>query len=225
MAEKLTGGIMKIKLIAVLLCLFCLSGIVMAQSSDESAVRQETQFSINTDPSKIQLNAPSTPNQQPQIKAPSTFGLFVRMFFMLAVVAGIAYVVFYFLKKSTKISNDSDPFLRRVSQITLSPGKSVQVITLQDNAYLIGVSDQNISLLGQVEDKELVNAMNLYSDKSQKVSKPRSFREILDIFMPGSSSEKEENIYGQSPVSPADAIKRQRERLNSDTAAQEGGEQ
>ena len=36
----------------------------------------------------------------------------------------------------------------------------------------------------KVEDKELVNAMNLWSDKRNKTSKPRSFADVLDLFMP-----------------------------------------
>ena len=73
------------------------------------------------------------------------------MIFALAVVVGIAWGIFHFLKKGIKTENDNDPFLRKVSHLTLSPGKSVQVITLQDNAFLIGVSDEKISLIGKIE--------------------------------------------------------------------------
>ncbi len=198
----------------ILFLFFC--GNIFSQSNVDNS-QQSQSFSINTDPSQIQLNVPvdqETPVNQ--LKGPSTFGLFVRMIFALAVVAGIAYLVFYFLKKSTKINNDNDPFLRKVSQITLSPGKSVQVVTLQDNAFLIGVSDENINLIGKIEDKELVNAMNLYADKKENVAKPRSFREILDIFMPGSSKESDENVFAPQSSTPAEAIKQQRERLSSE---------
>ncbi|MDO5766614.1 MAG: flagellar biosynthetic protein FliO, partial [Spirochaetales bacterium] len=138
--------------------------------------------------------------------------------FALAVVVGIAWGIFHFLKKGIKTENDNDPFLRKVSHLTLSPGKSVQVITLQDNAFLIGVSDEKISLIGKIEDKELINAMNLYADKNEKVSKPRSFREILDIFMPGSSKEPETNIYGNSSSNSADELKKQMEKFNSENS-------
>ena len=56
---------------------------------------------------------------------------------------------------------------------------------IQDD--ILGVTDSNINLLGQVEDKELVEAMNLNFDKKQNVKKPMNFADVLDIFMPRGS--------------------------------------
>ena len=120
------------------------------------------------------------------------------------------------MKKNVKARNDSDPFLRNVSQITLSPGKTINVITLQNTAYLIGVTDNNINLLGQVQDEQLINAMNLYSDQNNTVSKPKSFSEILEIFMPGSKNSQKQNIFQNESQSAADLIKNQRNRLNTE---------
>ena len=138
------------------------------------------------------------------------------MIFALALIAGIAYGVFYLMKKNVKAQNDSDPFLRNVSQISLSPGKTINVITLQNTAYLIGVTDNNINLLGQVQDEQLINAMNLYSDQNNTVSKPKSFSEILEIFMPGSKNSQKQNIFQNESQSAADLIKSQRNRLNTE---------
>lgn len=231
--QKKTGGNMKKSIFFAAPLLACLlffsmpdlyaqnSGGERETASSEQADEQTGSFSITTDPSQIPINISSSALENSSGGAPSMAGLFIRMILALAVVAGIVYVIFYFLKRTTRASNDSDPFLRRVSQISLSPGKSVQVVTLQDNAFLIGVSDDSISLIGKIEDKELINAMNLYADKNQKVSKPRSFREILDMFMPGSSKEPEDNIYSQQASSSENAIRRQRERLNSEISENE----
>ncbi len=201
--------------------LFNLNFSLFAQdSASKNAPAQPSQtqnFSINTDPSQIVLNVQNGTEDSSSQKSPSTVWLFIKMIFALAVVIGIAYVVFHLMKKTMKTGNDNDPFLRRVSQLTLSPGKSVQVITLQDSAFLIGVSDENINLIGKVDDKELVNAMNLYADKNENVSKPRSFREILDIFMPGSSKEGEENLFENDAGSSTEEIKKQREKFNSNS--------
>ena len=195
-------------------------GLFAQDSASKSGQAQSSQtqnFSINTDPSQIVLNVQNGTEDSSSQKSPSAVWLFIKMIFALAVVIGIAYVVFHLMKKTMKTGNDNDPFLRRVSQLTLSPGKSVQVITLQDSAFLIGVSDENINLIGKVDDKELVNAMNLYADKNENVSKPRSFREILDIFMPGSSKEGEENLFENDAGSSTEEIKKQREKFNSNS--------
>ncbi|MDD5790317.1 MAG: flagellar biosynthetic protein FliO [Spirochaetia bacterium] len=209
----------KLTLLAAAAVLFlCGNLAVFSQNKDsfQENISKNQSFSIDTDPSQIQLNLPETVQTEKSSGALSTVWIFVKMIFALAVVIGISWGIFHFLKKSIKSENDSDPFLRKVSQLTLSPGKSVQVITLQDNAFLIGVSDEQINLIGKIEDKELVNAMNLYADTNSKVEKPRSFREILDIFMPGSSKEPEVNIYEENLSNPVEEIKKQREKFNSE---------
>lgn len=208
----------KLTLLAAAAVLFlCGNLAVFSQNKDsfQENISKNQSFSIDTDPSQIQLNLPEAVQTEKSSGALSTVWIFVKMIFALAVVIGISWGIFHFLKKSIKSENDSDPFLRKVSQLTLSPGKSVQVITLQDNAFLIGVSDEQINLIGKIEDKELVNAMNLYADTNSKVEKPRSFREILDIFMPGSSKEPEVNIYEENLSNPVEEIKKQREKFNS----------
>lgn len=189
---------------------------IFAQTAQtEQASASVNPFDISTDPSQIQLNTSPSTNSPASQSEPSTLWLFVRMIFALAIVAGLAYGIFYFMKKTVKNGNDNDPFLRKVSQITLSPGKSVQVITLQESAYLIGVSDQNINLIGKVDDKELVNAMNLYADKNENVKKPRSFAEILEIFMP-SNRQSEQSIYSTNSQITAQSIKESLKKLNGE---------
>ena len=145
----------------------------------------------------------------------STFGLFVKMVFALTLVLALAYFAVRILKRGSKLSNSDDPFLRHVSHLTLSTNRSVDVITILDHAYILGVSDNSVNLIGQIDDKELVNSMNL-SDKNDKVNRPRSFDDILSIFMPGSQKTTNQNIYGSSAFNAAEALQRQRNRLNEE---------
>ena len=170
---------------------FCVSS-ENSESGNVSVSEKDSEQTINlySDPEDISINLnrkTSATSSDGGKKSYSVVFVLIKMVLALVVVAGIIYGVFYLLKKSVKSVNDNDPFLRKVSQITLTPGKTVQIVTLQDNAYILGVSDQSINLIGKVEDRELVNAMNLYADKSSGNSKPKSFSEILNIFMPGSS--------------------------------------
>ena len=83
--------------------------------------------------------------------------------------------------------------MRRVSSLNIGPGKSVEIVTLLDNAYILGVTDSNINVIDQIEDKELIEALNLNFDKNQNVKKPMNFADVLDIFMPNGPRNK--NIY------------------------------
>ena len=114
------------------------------------------------------------------------FGSYVKMLLVLALVVLVIILIFRYIKKAAGLSvpvDGDDTFLRHVSGVSLGMNKSVQIVTLLDKAYILGVSDAGVNLIGEVEDKELVNAMNLWSDKQNRTSKPRSFSDVLDLFM------------------------------------------
>ncbi|MCR5172406.1 MAG: flagellar biosynthetic protein FliO [Treponema sp.] len=192
------------------------------QDSKQNTAKQEiTQsssvgFDISQDPSTIQLTNNSNAVDPRTQETPSTAWLLIKMIFALAVVAGIAYLVIRMLKKNMKTANDNDPFLRKVSSIALGQGKSVQIVTIQDNAYVLGVTDSNITLLGTLDDKQLINAMNVYNDRNENVSKPRSFAEVLEMFMAPIRGNKAPDVYGNAAENVAESLKKQSERLNQD---------
>lgn len=170
-----------------------------------------------------------------QPESPSSIGLFIRMVLVLALVVAAIYGIMLVLKKGMKVTggDDDDPFLRKVSQVTLSPGKSVQIVTLFNHAYLVGVTDGSINLLGEITDSDLVDSMNLYADQHATVKKPRTFADILNIFMPGGASAEGNasspnttssasaqggatNVFTNSAESAAEELQRQRDRLNGE---------
>ncbi|MBO4386567.1 MAG: flagellar biosynthetic protein FliO [Treponema sp.] len=149
---------------------------------------QQNDASSTTDESLMPITDESTlPIQGEGGSSGSGLWVFVRMILVLGLVLGLIYLLYRFLKKNSYIAGDDDKFLRRAASISLGPGKSVQIVTLIDKAYLVGVSENSINLISEIDDAELINALNLYADKTQSASKPKNFSEILDLFMPGSS--------------------------------------
>ena len=89
----------------------------------------------------------------------------------------------WFIKKKTNVVKTDDEYLRRAAYINIAPGKTVEVITLIDKAYLIGVTEDSITMLGEIHDDELIKAMNLTADKKNNTKKPASFADVLDMFL------------------------------------------
>ena len=148
-------------------------------TSDESAVTVNAEQSIIlSDDASAASNTQNT-----NYKRPSTAGTFIRMIVVLIIVIALIYGVLWFVKKKTNVIKTDDDYLRRAAWINIAPGKSVEVITLIDKAYLIGVTEDNITLLGEIDDKELISAMNLNADKKANTKKPASFSEVLDMFL------------------------------------------
>ena len=183
---------------------------------DNQETVSENQNKIASDDipfSVSEANQPEAPKQS------NTFLLFLRMFLVLAVVIACIYGVLYLLRRSMKTNpKNSDPFLRNVSSIDLAVGKSVHVVTLLDHAYVVGVADNSVSLISEIDssnekDKELINAMNLYADEHQNEKKPKSFAEVLEIFMPNGPKENG-GIFGDSQKKMNKNMKNQRNKLN-----------
>ena len=149
--------------------------------SEDSALLQDDYFSSNNETSNLNL------------KQPSTAWTFIKMILFLCLVVAAIYAVMWFFKKKVNNTKSDDNFLRRVSSLNIGPGKSVEIVTLLDNAYILGVTDSNINVIDQIEDKELIEALNLNFDKNQNVKKPMNFADVLDIFMPNGPRNK--NIY------------------------------
>lgn len=122
-------------------------------------------------------------NNSSSYKGPSTVGMFIRMIVVLVIVIGLIYGVLWFIKKKTNVVKTDDDYLRRAAYINIAPGKTIEVITLIDKAYLIGVTEDNITLLGEIDDKELISAMNITADKKNNTKKPATFADVLDMFL------------------------------------------
>ena len=108
------------------LCSYCFA---QNESITESSIVVDTSKVSDIDESSILLNSPEDQLTQDSTSGFSTFWLFFRMILILGIVVVCIYAVFWFMKKSVKGESDEDePFLRKVSSVSLAPGKSVQIL-------------------------------------------------------------------------------------------------
>lgn len=103
---------------------------------------------------------------------------FINMILVLVAVIACIYGIVWLLRKSIRPGAEKDPYLKKTASITLAPGKTVQIVTLQDKAYLLGVSDSSITLISEINDKEFVDTMNLNTPMTGG-KRPADFASIL----------------------------------------------
>lgn len=205
------------KISIILVLCFCAS-FLSAQSADaqKAIVPNQTQSGKQSVVSESDLPIAAAP--ETEVRNPSarqTVWLFMRMILVLAFVIAAIYALIFFLKKNANKALASDPFLRVVSNVPISQGKSVAVVTLLDEkAYIIGVSDDNINLIGEIENKETIDAMNLHADKNARTERPRNFNDILSLFMP--NGPKEKNIFTGTAEKTTSILKKKRSRLHNE---------
>lgn len=182
------------KSLLIFVILFGLTNVLFSQNNNDS-LNVENSVSVSEDSTLLQDDYFSSNNETSNLnlKQPSTAWTFIKMILFLCLVVAAIYAVMWFFKKKVNNTKSDDNFLRRVSSLNIGPGKSVEIVTLLDNAYILGVTDSNINVIDQIEDKELIEALNLNFDKNQNVKKPMNFADVLDIFMPNGPRSK--NIY------------------------------
>lgn len=181
---------------SLLLVLMLIVGIntIFAQSEQNSQNNQDQAF-VETVPEADDYFSQADTNTE-NFKSANSTGVYVRMIIFLILIVAAIYGVMWFFKKKSNPQADDDTFLRRVSSVPLGPGKSVDIVTLVDKAYVVGVTDGSINLISEIEDKELIEALNLNYDKTKNVKKPMNFSDVLDMFMPNGPREK--NIYADA---------------------------
>ncbi len=191
----------------VTVMIFLLSLFGFAQQSYSSDGESEVQLteagqsnpsSVSSIEESIPINLGKTESQSSSVRQGAGIGIFVRMVVVLALVVGLIYLFFYFAKRNMGLPfAGSDTFLRRVATLPVGQNKSVQIVTLVDKAYMLGISDNAVNLLAEITDKELIHAMNLYADKHDNANRPKNFAEVLDLFMPGGprSANTQKNVF------------------------------
>ena len=180
-------------------------------SAVSESVPAETGIVLQTDESAL----PVQDVPVPRASRSSTFSLLLQLIISLAVVCALIYGVLYFIRRSKQFTAGDDPFLKNVANLPLAPNKTLYIVTLIDKAYLIGASDASLSLIAEITDKELIDAMNLHA--AQTAGPKQSFSSLLHTFFPAIKPK-------ESDANPFDSfLAKQRGRLQNSGAAQEDG--
>jgi flagellar protein FliO/FliZ len=114
--------------------------------------------------------------------SPSAFSYILRMILVLGLVIAAIYGLFALLKRKSGKPGDEDAFIRVIGSAQLATGKSVQVVALGDKAWFLGVSESAVTVISELEDRELIEAMVLRAQQSPQLPK-KDFAAILSGLM------------------------------------------
>jgi len=172
-------------------------------SQDESALQERDPRAGERDIS-LDGNGGENVSVGETIAGPSIW-TFVRMVLVLALAAAAVYGVVFFLRRSTKKINSDDPFLKVLANAHLGSNRYAHIVSVGDKAWLLGSSDGGVNLIGEIEDKDVINAMLL--EDSTKVERNQS--RLPDFF----GMIRRFSAQAERSAPSADDIRRRRERL------------
>ena len=128
------------------------------------------------------------------------------MVLVLAGVVGVIYLLFLLLKRGAKAKRPDNELIKLLDYQGLSGNRGLHLVGVGNNMYLVGSSENGVTLISEIKDKESLDSLRL--DLSQKIlPSKKSFSELLlGIFKPSN----------KRVISFADSLgfmKNQKERL------------
>ena len=115
------------------------------------------------------------------------------MVLVLALVAGLIYLVVYFLRRMGKPQAEQNPHLKILASTHLGSGRYVHVISVGKEAWLIGSGEGGVNHISGISDQEAIDAMVLdASRKKAETPEKFSFESMIKKFSGGISA-KEQN--------------------------------
>ncbi|MDR2597170.1 MAG: flagellar biosynthetic protein FliO [Treponema sp.] len=142
----------------------------------------------------------NTPQSGPSIWAA------VRMVLILALAAVAVYGVVFFIKRSSKQAAENDPFLKILAGVHLGSNRYVHVVAVGSKAWLLGSSDGGVNLVGEIDDKDIINAMLLESSRKSAETAAGRFPDFISIM-------RKFGVSAEPRTSAADDIRKRRERI------------
>jgi flagellar protein FliO/FliZ len=99
-----------------------------------------------------------------------------RIVIVLAVTAAAIYGVMYFLKRKKEGDLPDDTYLKVLARVPVNVKTAAAVIAVGGKAWLVGLSDTNVSVISEITDQETVDAMMLaYSGRAVHSNNAASF--------------------------------------------------
>lgn len=182
------------RIVIVSLCLlFCMASVCAQTTGNETDSVSEIEKSYVIPQSQTGFTDSDTGTE-------SSFWLFFRMILVLAVICVIIWFVGRLIKKRMDPGAEPDLYLKKTAQLTLAPGRTIQIVTLRDRAYVLGVTDSGISVIDKIDsteskdkalDKELIDDMNLRAAENLN-AKPKDFASMISSL--SSSSKRTEDF-------------------------------
>ncbi len=113
--------------------------------------------------------------------SPDLISTALKMLASLSIVLGGMFVVFYFMKRvlNRKGAGSGEKLIRVLANTYIGVKKSISLVEIPGALLVIGITNDNISLLSKIEDEEILDKFRIsdgervqvsFSDHLQKLS-------------------------------------------------------
>lgn len=135
---------------------------------------------------------------------------FVKMVLILGAVIAAIYGIFFLLKRTGNQKFQETRLIRLLSSKALSGNRALHLVEVGNQVFLVGSSDNAVSLVSEILDKETLDGLRLQAASSE-VADRKSFSDVL-----GQIFGKQGGTQGIShAIDPVGFMKQQRQRVKN----------
>jgi flagellar protein FliO/FliZ len=149
---------------------------------------------------------PAGGQNQTAVSTGSSIWVMIRMVLVLALAAAAVYGVVFFIKRASKPAVASDPFLKILANVSLGSNRYAHIVSVGGKAWLLGSSDGGVNLIGEIDDRDVINAMLLEDSRKSADSQTGRFSDFVSML-------RRFGAQTESRAAKADDIRKRRERL------------
>lgn len=158
--------------------------------------------------------------EKPTVEEESYGWLIFKTIIVLGLLVGGFYYFYRFVTKKTGMHLVGRDVIKILSIVPVGQNKFLQVIDLAGRIMVIGVSDSNINLITEIDEKDEIDRIRLMSSKSSPIQ-PGGFQEYISkyisrLFGKEMRSNERDNFqtgYQETETDRINYLRKQRDRL------------
>ena len=115
---------------------------------------------------------------------PDLLSTSLKMLSALGIVLGGMLVLFYFMKRYLKrdFSGSKGKLIRVLASSYIGVKKNISLIEIPGSVLVVGITNDNISLLSKIEDKDILNKLKLSEEDRNQASFSEHFQKLSSKF-------------------------------------------
>lgn len=121
-------------------------------------------------------------------------GLLLKTILALGVITGILYFILKFFFRGRSLIHPTGDFFRVIGSHALAPNKYIQLVEVGNNLILLGITENGINLLTEINDQETIDLIKTQASQTlarEAVSFSHQLREFLKRF-------RQKDLYDES---------------------------
>jgi len=115
---------------------------------------------------------------RPKVEEESIAWMIIKTILVLALFIGGFYIFYRFVTQKAGLHASGHEAIQILSTVPVGANKFIQIIDVAGKVFLLGVSDNNISLLTEIKDRMDIDRIRLLSSKSTPVQ-GSSFQDFI----------------------------------------------